>query len=414
MKKSLASILLVYVLTIFNLQPTNAITNGNPAVEGLAVKVSSYNSNCTGVIWKTYIVITAAHCVVTSAGNLVSGLSVSAFINNEWVQTDVAGVKIPKEYVPHDDINAVGESNISDIAFLILKSALWNNLKFPNLRIATSDDWDKYKNAQTTLEVDGYGFIGETELLPDKSPVAAILYLDVGQSSGNKDWAVLHSNTSTACHGDSGSPVLYYRSAESALVLVGILTNARSSLIQDKCGNFQSGTSQSYFVKLSSYSALANSILDTETKYRPSAYLLTGAFTKLDIYRTGLSNLVDFADQLTPTTKKRVFDNNKNVDALNSLLSDYFDKLYEFEDSLTKSMDFTSIYSDVTDTSASPQNSKIASSLGSFETKIDALITKISRVLPYGVCKRDSLTKDLPSSKKCPKGYKKTELTKPF
>jgi hypothetical protein len=359
MKKSLASILLVYVLTIFNLQPTNAVTNGTPAVEGLAVKVSSYNKNCTGVIWKTYIVITAAHCVITSVGSLVSGLSVSAFVNNEWVQTDVAGVKVPKEYVPHDDIKDVGESNISDIAFLILKSALWNGQKFPNLRIATSEDWDKYKNSQTTLEVDGYGFIDETVLMPDKSPVGAILYLDVAQSSGNKDWAVLHSNTSAVCHGDSGSPVLYYRSVESSLVLVGILTNARSNLIQDNCGDFQSGTSQSYFVKLSAYSALANSTLDTETKYRPSAYLLTGAFTKLDIYRTGLSNLGDFADQLTPETKKRVFDNNKNVDALNLLLSDYFDQLYEFEDSLTTSMNFASIYAGVTDSSVSPQNLNI-------------------------------------------------------
>jgi hypothetical protein len=414
MRKSLASILLVYVLAIFNLQPTNAVTNGKPAVEGLAVKVSSYSSKCTGVIWKTYIVITAAHCVITSAGNLVSGLSVSAFVNNEWVETDVAGVKVPKEYVPHEDPYNNSESNTSDIAFLILKSALWNSLKFPNLRIATSNDWDKYKNSQTALEVNGYGFLSESESLPDKSPVSAILNLDIAQSSGDKDWAVLQSNTSAACHGDSGSPVIYYRSEESALVLVGILTKARTSLISDKCGNFPAGTSKSDFVKLSSYSALANSILDTETKYRPSAYLLTGAFTKLDIYRTGLSNLGDFADQLTPTTKKRVFDNNKNVDALNSLLSDYFDKLYEFEDSLTKSMDFTSVYSDVRDTSVLPQNSNIALSLGSFETKIDALITKISRALPSGVCKRDSLTKDLPSSKKCPKGYKKTELTKPF
>jgi len=405
-------IMIASILPIFNLQPVSAITNAVPAAEGLAVKVYSSANYCTGAIWLNYIVITAAHCVVLPSGVVADNIGVSAFVSGQWIKSEVAGVKLPKDY-KGGEINLYGQSPTYDIAFLILKNKLWDYSLFPNLRIANTTDWDTYKTSQTSLEEFGYGFTTETTSEnPTGAPLSAMFYLDVALSSGTKDWAVMHSNTSASCRGDSGGPVIYYRKAENALVLTGIFTHGTG--MGGNCGSFQFGSSTSVFTKLSSYADLAASTLNTASKYQTTAKVLNAAYENLDGYKTNNSDLSDFADQLPLSTKKRVFDNNKNVAALYTLTEDYGNKVNDYQEILDQSMDFTFINSGILEANSPTVGASFEVSLKPFESKINALLIKIAKVLPSVVCTNDLQTKDLPSSKKCPKGYTKKELTKPF
>ncbi|MFM8907217.1 MAG: trypsin-like serine protease, partial [Actinomycetota bacterium] len=54
---------------VMGAQPTNAIVGGSSAVGNTAVvKIRNGKSSCSGALWMSRIVITAAHCVVDSTG----------------------------------------------------------------------------------------------------------------------------------------------------------------------------------------------------------------------------------------------------------------------------------------------------------------------------------------------------------
>jgi hypothetical protein len=50
-KKLFGIFVLTFLLTVFQIQPSNSATNGTPAAEGLAVKVYSSLGACTGAVW---------------------------------------------------------------------------------------------------------------------------------------------------------------------------------------------------------------------------------------------------------------------------------------------------------------------------------------------------------------------------
>ena len=395
------------------MQASNAIFNGTKGASGLAVKVVSGNYECSGAIWKENIVITAAHCVIDSSGVLKTNIrvgKVSTF--GEWIYSDVAGVKVPKEYNP-STVNLYGQTIQSDIAFLILRKVLDLQPLSLDLRIANSSDWEKYTQSPIWLEILGYGNTSQTETtVPTTSPVSGMFSLDSYSSAGKrKDWGLLNSVTSVVCRGDSGGPVIYYRAEEKALVLVGIVTATTGTTSTLNCGN---SSSTVIFTKLSSYSGLAASTLITEARYRPAAIVLDSGFENLDAYKDIASDLIDYAEQLPPATKKRLVDNNKNVSSFFVLIEDYEIKLNDQEEQLNQSMEFTFINSGVLEANSRSVGAGFEASLKPFQIKIDALLVKIGKTLPEFVCTSGTQTKDLPSNKKCPKGYKKTELTKPF
>lgn len=410
--KSFIAVLAILLIVVINPPTSNAITNGVPAAEGIAVKVISDAGLCTGTLWKLNIVITAAHCVVQTSGVIATGISANAYIYDHWVKSEVIGIKLPKDYTG-TAYNIYSQSSYSDIAFLILKDKLWDNLAFPDIRIATQNDWDSYKTSQTWLEEMGYGFTSDSGPdSPYNKPQSAMFYLDVSLSAGGKDWAVFHSATSSPCHGDSGGPVIYFRSAEKTIVIVGVLISAPGT--GSNCGSFQFGSYTGVFTKVSNFAELAASTLNTESKYRVGADIIKTAYESLDNYRTNTSDLSDYAELLPPATKKRLFDNNKNVAALYTLIEDYGLKVNDQEEILNQSMEFTFINSGVLEANSAPVGGDFETSFKPFEAKIKALLPKISKVLPTYVCTNDLLIKDLPSSKKCAKGYTKFELTKPF
>jgi hypothetical protein len=415
MKKTSFSIFLIYVLAIFNIQPANAITNGAKAAEGIALKVFSSRGECTGVIWESYIVITAAHCLIDSSGVLASGIRVGAYVNGDWEYSDAAGVKVPKDYSGAQKFLG-GQSSYGDIAFIILTSKLWAYPLFPNFRLATVSDWEIYSQSPTWLEVIGYGFTGDSGTeKPTSAPVSAIFNINVNSSAGSgKDWGALNSSTSALCHGDSGGPVIYYREAEKTIILVGVYTAATGLQDATNCGTMQFGVSTSTFTKLSSYAGLATSALKTESRYRPSALALDMAFEKLGEYRTNISDLSDFEEQIPPATKKRLFTNNKNIITFQKLVDDYETKINTYEETLKQTMDFVFINSGVLEANTPEISGSIETTLKKYETKINAIAIKIHKTLPLFVCSNDVLIKDFPASKKCPKGYEKVELPQPF
>lgn len=405
-------ILLSSVLAIFNVQPSVAITNGTIAPPGFTVKIISNWGNCSGAVWKTNIVITAAHCVFDTTGVLREGLSVNAFIDGTWTKVEVAGIKAPTDYRGANsfiDINS--QVSAKDIAFIILKNNLGNKDNFYNPRIANASDWESYKLGTSAFAINGYGYTSETNY-GGNQPISGIFTLDLNYSQGDKDWAVLRSIVSATCHGDSGGPILAYNQIEKAFILVGVLQGGVST---GNCSYMQSnGGSINMFMKLSSFSDLAKSTEITNDRYMIGKTALDAAFSKLDVYKTKLSDLSDFADQLSPASKKRIYENSKDVAKINRYIEEFENKVNDLEEVLNESMDFTYINSGVLEANSSAVGAKFEASLKQYATKINPLITKISKTLPSFVCSSDSLIKDLPSNKKCPKGYTKTELTKPF
>ena len=415
MKKTSFSIFLIYVLTIFNIQAANAITNGIQAAPGLAVNVFTSKGQCTGVIWKNNIVITAAHCVIDSAGVLKTSISVGIYQFREWIYSDVVGVKVPANY-KGSGLNPYEQSSNGDIAFLILKEDFYQPPLSLDLKIATLSDWETYKQSPTWLEVFGYGYTSDSGPdVPTTVPISAMFTIDVGLSaSNNKDWGALNSSSSATCHGDSGGPVIYYRAAEKALVLVGITTGTTFLSTTANCGTLLFGSSSSLFTKLSSYSGLAESAINTEARYRASALVVNSALETLEGYRNSTSELSDFVDLIPPTTGKRLITNNKNVSAFQKLVDDYESKLNTYEEALTQSMDFVYINSGVLEANSPEISGNIETNLKKYELKIDVLINKIRKTLPLFVCSNNKNFKDLPASKKCPKGYEKLDLPLPF
>jgi hypothetical protein len=413
MGKARFSMFLIYVLAIFNAQPASAITNGKLAPEGLAVKVFSDAGGCTGAVWKSTIVITAAHCVVHESGELGFNIQVEAYIENQWQTSDVVGVKIPKEFTPTK--NGLYTSRGGDIAFLILKNQLWDQPIFPTLRIATINDWRKYELNPPWLEAIGYGFTSNSgQEVPTTYPISGMFLLDFSFNPSSFDEATFYSTKSSLCHGDSGAPVIYYREEEKDVVLVGIFTSLFTTDTTSNCASQNSGLSSANFVKLSSYSALAESTLRTEARYRPSALVIGSATELLEGYRNSISDLNDLGDQLSVAAKKKLITNNRNIEVFVKLVDEYETKIESYEESLNQSMDFASINWAVLEANTPDIKRTIQTNLKKYEARINLLASKIQKTLPLFVCSNDIQIKDFPSNKKCPKGYAKVELPQPF
>ena len=141
---------------------------------------------------------------------------------------------------------------------------------------------------------------------------------------------------------------------------------------------------------------------------------MESGFENLNFYKDLISDFIDYAELLPLATKKRLFDNSKNVSSLYTLIDDYEIKLNDQEELLNQSMEFTFINSGVLEANSRSVGTGFESSHKQYQTKIDALFVKIGKTLPEFVCTSGIQIKDLPSSKKCPKGYKKNELIKPF
>lgn len=195
--------------------PANAVVGGSTAVGNTAVvRLVNGSSVCSGALWTSHIVVTAAHCVVNSSGSVTSApISVYApgvnILQSPQTVTQSAIITV-------EGWQKRGEfSQADDIAFLILANELGG---VSISRLATTEEiaaWSREGRIVTFL---GYGrtsATGSSSATPNliNQPLSTL-----------PTWPGAFTATQTAttgiCSGDSGGPVITQVASE--VVLLGV------------------------------------------------------------------------------------------------------------------------------------------------------------------------------------------------
>ncbi|XP_018784519.1 PREDICTED: trypsin zeta-like [Bactrocera latifrons] len=167
----------------------------------------SYSHNCGGSIYSTYLVVTAAHCVM---GNVASEYQIVAGANEK---RSVNGVVVPvKEFIIHEQYNPNIYNN--DIALVVLGAPLpINNVTIKAIPLA-----DKPSANGAISVITGWGSLIEGGTSPDllqevKVPIVSNEicqqdYLDFVISDAMLCAGVRGVGGKDACQGDSGGPLV--------------------------------------------------------------------------------------------------------------------------------------------------------------------------------------------------------------
>ena len=209
---------LVLSATIVALPTTraDAVVGGTSAVGNTAVvRLRTGTTVCSGALWTSRIVVTAAHCVVDASGNVTSD---QIFVNLPGVDVQQSPQTVTQSAIITVDgwrLDGSGYSQADDIAFLTLNSDLPGGVI---RRLATPAEVAAWRQQSRVVTLLGYGRTSPTStssLAPNA--IDQPLSLPVTWPGA---FSATQTTTTGICSGDSGGPVV--TRVGNDVVLVGI------------------------------------------------------------------------------------------------------------------------------------------------------------------------------------------------
>ena len=209
---------LVLSATIVALPTTraNAVVGGTSAVGNTAVvRLRTGTTVCSGALWTSRIVVTAAHCVVDASGNVTSD---QIFVNLPGVDVQQSPQTVTQSAIITVDgwrLDGSGYSQADDIAFLTLNSDLPGGVI---RRLATPAEVAAWRQEGRVVTLLGYGRTSPTStssLAPNAIDQPLSLPITWPGS-----FSASQTTAAGICSGDSGGPVV--TRVGNDVVLVGI------------------------------------------------------------------------------------------------------------------------------------------------------------------------------------------------
>lgn len=186
-------------------------TPGSPLASA-AVALDFPDGECTGSLWRSRIIVTAAHCLSDeeSGSPTVNAADIRVYLPGADKAAGPVGVRVTQViFDPNWTANSDdGEQAERDIAYLILDAPLgtptWS-------RMATPDEVMEIARTGAPVEYVGYGLTGPRDDPAAQSspvPLSLTTRLVEGYSGGLGEFTTAGDRVRGTCAGDSGGPFL--------------------------------------------------------------------------------------------------------------------------------------------------------------------------------------------------------------